>query len=81
MLTTDAAPVLGPAPGLVAAMAQCRLGRIEQARKTLDKAVAAFDWSRTTDSEASVWMFHVLRREARAMLPPQPEAAAGEISR
>ena len=44
ILKGDAASVLGPAPGLVLAMNQFRLGQKAEAQKTLEKALKAFDW-------------------------------------
>ena len=72
IMAGDAAPVLGPAPKLVAAMAQYRLGKIDESRRTLDQAVRAFDWGGGYARISEVWMFHVRRREAEAMINPKP---------
>ena len=79
ILEGPAAPVLGPAPGLVAAMARQRLGKADSAREALARAAVAFDWDPGRASSREVWMFHVLRREAeRAILPELPRFLAGE---
>jgi serine/threonine-protein kinase len=75
----EASRVLGPAPRLIAAMAQHRLGQKEQARKTLAKAVVAFDWSAAEADSRDVWICHLLRREAEALiLPGLPAFLRGE---
>jgi serine/threonine-protein kinase len=68
----DAAAVLGPAPGLVLAMAQCRLGQKAEAQKTLDKALKAFDWQPARADSREAWMYHILRREAEGLIKPDP---------
>jgi serine/threonine-protein kinase len=60
--------VLQPAPRLVMAMAQHRLGRKEEARHTLAAAVLAFDWSAAQADSRDAWICHVLRREAETMI-------------
>jgi serine/threonine-protein kinase len=60
--------VLGPAPGLVKAMAEHRLGRWAAARQTRDAAVAAYDWTSTKARTLEDWIYHVLRRETDALL-------------
>jgi tetratricopeptide (TPR) repeat protein/predicted Ser/Thr protein kinase len=45
LLEGDASRIMGPAPRLIVAMAQHRLGQEEQARKTLAAAIVAFDLS------------------------------------
>jgi serine/threonine-protein kinase len=66
----EASRVMGPAPGLVLAMAQHRDGQKEAARKTLAAAVLAFDWSAARADERDSWIHHVLRREAEALILP-----------
>ncbi len=64
IMTTKTAGVLGPAPRLVVAMAEYRLGRKEEARKVLAAAIGAFDWEPSKADTRESWMYHVLRREA-----------------
>jgi serine/threonine-protein kinase len=66
----EASRVLGPAPRLVLAMAQHGQGQEEQARHTLARAVASFDWSAAQADGRDVWICHVLRREAEALILP-----------
>jgi len=61
---------LKPAPQLILAMAQQRLGKIDEAHKTLASALRMFDWSQARAIDADAWMFHVLRREAEATIQP-----------
>jgi serine/threonine-protein kinase len=70
--TGDASQVLGPAPGIVAAMAQYRLGRVDEARQTLDRAVRGFDWGKMSQGDSQTWMYHILRREAEALILANP---------
>jgi serine/threonine-protein kinase len=66
----EASRVMGPAPRLVLAMAQHQQGQTKQARKTLAKAVVAFDWSAAQADGRDVWICHILRREAEALILP-----------
>jgi serine/threonine-protein kinase len=66
----EASRVMGPAPRLVLAMAQHDQGNKEQARKTLATAVVAFDWGAAEADGADVWIAHILRREAEALILP-----------
>ena len=59
-----------PGPRLVLAMAQSRSGSAMEARRTLATAVAAYDWKEPHDDHPTVWISHVLRREAESMLLP-----------
>jgi serine/threonine-protein kinase len=68
ILNGDAARVLGPAPGLVLAMDQYQLGQKNDAQKTLDKALKAFDWKSAKADHREAWMYHILRREAEAVI-------------
>jgi serine/threonine-protein kinase len=65
-----ASRVLGPAPRLVMAMAQHQRGQKLQARKTLAAAILAFDWSAAGADNHDAWIYHVLRREAEALIVP-----------
>ena len=72
LLDGDTQQVLGPAPRLLLAMVQHRLGKADAARASFCAAVAAYDWDvkRATDREA--WMYHQLRREAETVLASKP---------
>jgi eukaryotic-like serine/threonine-protein kinase len=79
LLEGEASNVMGPVPRLIMAMAQYRQGLKEQARKTLAEAIVAFDWSAAQADRRDVWIAHVLRREAEAMiLPNLPAFLQGE---
>jgi serine/threonine-protein kinase len=68
-----------PGPRLVLAMAQFRAGSPRGARKTLAAAVSAYNWKESQASHTTVWVSHVLRREAEAMiLPNLPAFLQGE---
>src|SRR5262249_22003379 len=61
------------------AMAQHAQGQKEQARNALAKAIVAFDWSAAQADSRDVWINHVLRREAEALiLPNLPAFLQGE---
>jgi serine/threonine-protein kinase len=70
LMEGEASGVLGPAPRLVLALAQHAGGKTRQARKTLASAVAAFDWSSALADTREVWICHVLRRQAEALILP-----------
>jgi serine/threonine-protein kinase len=75
----EASRVLGPAPRLVKAMAQYAQGQKKQARKTLARAVVAFDWSTPEADRRDIWICHILRREAEGLiLPNLPAFLRGE---
>jgi serine/threonine-protein kinase len=61
-------------PRLALAMAQFQSGRAIEARKTLASAVRAYDWDElrgaSKSDQPTVWVCHVLRREAEAMILP-----------
>jgi serine/threonine-protein kinase len=61
-------------PRLVLAMAQFRAGATTEARKTLAAAVSAYDWKEPRAAghadPSTVWVSHVLRREAEAVILP-----------
>jgi serine/threonine-protein kinase len=60
-------------PRLALAMAMYQSGSAIEARKTLAAAVRAYDWNEHQPSRAdhpTVWVCHVLRREAEAMILP-----------
>jgi serine/threonine-protein kinase len=60
-----------PGPGLVLAMAQYRSGAEDAARKTLATAVRNYPWTTRQADHPTVWLSHVLRREAEAMILPE----------
>jgi serine/threonine-protein kinase len=64
----EAGRVLGPAPGLVLAMALQQSGQAEEARKTLAAAIRAHDWSAEKARDQDGWIYHVLRREAERLV-------------
>lgn len=81
ILEGDAANVLSPMPGLVAAMARARLGQTELAERSLKRAILSFDWSMTRANSADAWMFHVLRREAETLISPNVPELLNGLSR
>jgi tetratricopeptide (TPR) repeat protein len=60
--------ILGPAPRLVLAMAQCRQGQFDRAKATLKQAVPMFDWTAVKANNREAWMYHILRRQAEATI-------------
>jgi serine/threonine-protein kinase len=66
----DAGTVMGPAPRLVIAMAQYRRGQEEEARKTFAAEIIHFEWGMGYAFSRDQWIWHVLRREAEAMIFP-----------
>lgn len=66
----EASKVLGPAPKLVLAMALYQKEEVTEARKTLAAAIASHDWSPANVRDQDGWIYHSLRREAEAMIPP-----------
>jgi serine/threonine-protein kinase len=79
VMAGEASKVMGPAPRLIVAMAQHRQGRPQQARKTLAAAIVAFDWSASQADTRDIWISHILRREAEALiLPNLPAFLQGE---
>ena len=70
ILEGDASRVMGPAPRMVLAMARYRSGEREAARRTLASAVIDHDWRASSADQREIWIYHVLRREAEAMLFP-----------
>jgi serine/threonine-protein kinase len=68
ILDGEAAKVLGPAPKLLLAMSQHRAGRIANARTTLTAAIATYDWTPSKADSRDAWMYHILLREAEALI-------------
>jgi serine/threonine-protein kinase len=82
LMSGEAAPVMGPCPRLVLAMAQYQKGQKDEARKALAAAVASYDWSAEKAGDQDAWMAHVLRREAEALiLPGLPAVRDGDEHR
>jgi eukaryotic-like serine/threonine-protein kinase len=65
-----ASGVLGPGPRLVLSMAQHRLGQKAVALNTFAAAILDFDWRANHADIRDTWIYHVLRREAGAMIVP-----------
>jgi serine/threonine-protein kinase len=74
LMEGEASVVLGPAPRLIQAMALHAQGQQKQARKTLAKAIVAFDWSAAQADSRDVWIAHILRREAETLILPNVPA-------
>jgi formylglycine-generating enzyme required for sulfatase activity len=73
----DASGVLGPAPGLVLALSLYGSGQATEARKTFAAAILAHDWRATQVhalQQPNGWIYHILRREAEAMILPKLQA-------
>jgi tetratricopeptide (TPR) repeat protein len=62
--------IMGPAPKLISAMAKERMGRRDEALADLRTAITSFDWALSNANTRETWIYHVLRREAEAMLVP-----------
>ena len=60
----EAAGILGPAPELVTAMAQHRLGNEDAAQRALAKADEEFDWGGDPVRKRDGWLYYILHREA-----------------
>jgi eukaryotic-like serine/threonine-protein kinase len=61
---------IGPSARLVAAMALYRKGKTDEARAALTAAVEPYDWGAAKADRRDVWIPHVLRREAEALILP-----------
>ncbi|MGH7130979.1 MAG: protein kinase domain-containing protein [Phycisphaerales bacterium] len=68
LMEGDASTVLGPAPRLLLAMAQQRKGLHAEAVRSLAAANSSFNWSTAQATDQEKWMFHILRREAEALI-------------
>ena len=58
----EAGPPTGRVDGLH------RLGRREEAKKTLETAIGRFDWKDARVNDREAWMYHALRREAEQLI-------------
>jgi serine/threonine-protein kinase len=74
IMNGKAAKVLGPCPRLVMAMATYRLGREQEARKTLAAVIGTVDWSMAGVRSHDQWLWHILRREAESLILPNLRA-------
>src|SRR5205807_6517421 len=74
IMSADAGTIMGPAPRLVIAMAQHRKGLEQEARTTLAAEIPRFDWDLAHAFSRDQWIWHVLRREAEAMILPNTAA-------
>jgi serine/threonine-protein kinase len=70
LMTGDAAQSLGACPRLVLAMALHQQGRSEEARSALEEAIRQSDWTPLSADHHDVWISHILRREAAALIFP-----------
>ena len=66
----EASGVVGPAPGLIVALALHRGDHVSEARTTLKTAIASHDWRPEKIEGHEGWIVHVLRREAEALIRP-----------
>jgi serine/threonine-protein kinase len=57
-------------PRLALAMAQFRAGSPADARRNLAAAVRAYDWTEMQADPPTIWVNHVLRREAEGLILP-----------
>jgi eukaryotic-like serine/threonine-protein kinase len=74
IMNTKAGAVMGPCPRLVIAMAKYRLGDEQEARTTLAAEISTIDWSLAEVGSHDQWIWHVLRREAEALIFPNTAA-------
>jgi eukaryotic-like serine/threonine-protein kinase len=70
LMNGEAARITEACPRLVLAMAQHQKGQKDQARKTLAAAIASNDWTPAKATNHDVWIAHILRREAEALILP-----------
>jgi tetratricopeptide (TPR) repeat protein len=68
LMTGEAGSVMGPSPRILTAMAQHQNGEHDRARETLAAAILSYDWSASKADNHNVWIAHILRREAEAMI-------------
>src|SRR5262249_23869589 len=74
IMNAKAAKVLGPCPRLVMAMAQYRLGDVQEARTRLAGVISTVEWSMARVRSHDQWLWHVLRRGAEALVFPKTAA-------
>ena len=78
LLSGEPSKVLPPLPDLILAMTYHRLGKKNEALQALALAKSKFDWSASKAVDREAWMYHILRREAEAMIQPAPDNDAAE---
>jgi len=71
ILRTEAGQVLTPTPELIRAMALQRMDAMADARRNLAAAALSIDWSPAAARDQDLWIRHVLRREAQALILPE----------
>lgn len=69
-LDAETLRVLGPAPRLLLAMCQYRLGQVELARENYATATGAYDWDLAKATSADSWRYHLLYQEAKTLIAP-----------
>jgi serine/threonine-protein kinase len=57
-------------PRLALAMAEFRTGHTADARRSLVAAIRGYDWTDTQSDPPTIWLSHVLRREAEGLILP-----------
>jgi hypothetical protein len=57
---------------LVLAMARHRRGQLEKARQTLTAGINSYDWDQYPVRNQDLWICHLVRREAEALILPNP---------
>jgi hypothetical protein len=72
LLDGDTQRILGPAPRLLRATVQHRLGKADAARDSFRAAVASYGWDAKSATGREAWMHHLLRREAETVLVSKP---------
>jgi serine/threonine-protein kinase len=72
-----------PGPLLVLAMSQAESGLLPEARETFEAAERSYDWQEIQRDQPTIWVSHVLRREAERLLSANGSAVpkAAEHSR
>jgi serine/threonine-protein kinase len=73
-MQTKAGAVMGPCPRFLIAMAKYRLGDEREARTMLAAEIGTIDWSLAEVRGHDQWLWHVLRREAEALIFPNTAA-------
>ena len=79
LLDGDTMKILEPAPHLLMAMIQHQQGQPQIAQKSLEAAVARFDWNPTKANNREAWMYHILRREAEKMVGPGKQLSEARL--
>jgi serine/threonine-protein kinase len=67
ILDGDPMQTLGPAPGLILAMAEFKSGDTDSAHDTLEKAITSFNWTDSSDAH-DYWIYSMLRAEAERLI-------------